>query len=104
MEILWVDDDIYDFRFMVQHIKEKYGHTIVTAENGQEALDIIKCDTQFDLLITDHNMPEMRGDELIRIVVNSGEYHGEILYLTNSISPEVFAVCKEFPDVVYMDK
>lgn len=38
-------------------------HTVVEAENGAEALALFVPE-QFDLVITDYAMPEMKGDEL----------------------------------------
>lgn len=39
------------------------GHQVETAGNGREALDL--CEKgDFDLIITDYSMPQMRGDEL----------------------------------------
>ena len=39
------------------------GHLVRTAGNGKEALAILDKD-QFDLVITDFEMPAMKGDEL----------------------------------------
>ena len=38
-------------------------HTVVEASNGAEALDLFKGD-HFDLVITDFEMPKMKGNEL----------------------------------------
>src|ERR1022692_1556288 len=38
-------------------------HTVIEAGNGAEALDLFLHD-QFDLLITDFEMPKMKGNEL----------------------------------------
>jgi CheY-like chemotaxis protein len=39
------------------------GHEVATASNGKEALALFE-QKQFDLVITDYTMPEMKGDEL----------------------------------------
>jgi ATP-dependent Lon protease len=39
------------------------GHEVQTANNGKEALALMEKD-QFDLVITDFEMPTMKGDEL----------------------------------------
>jgi CheY-like chemotaxis protein len=38
-------------------------HTVVEATNGVEALEVFRKD-QFDLVITDFEMPKMKGNEL----------------------------------------
>lgn len=39
------------------------GHVVETASNGKEALAVLER-SQFDLVITDFQMPTMKGDEL----------------------------------------
>jgi len=38
-------------------------HTVIQATDGEEALQLFQAG-QFDLVITDYLMPEMKGDEL----------------------------------------
>ncbi|MFC1602848.1 response regulator [Pseudomonadota bacterium] len=42
---------------------------IIQVENGKEAIDQLQAD-YFDLLVTDYNMPEVDGQELVRYVRN----------------------------------
>ncbi len=42
-------------------------HTVMTAADGAEALNLLKSD-QFDLVITDFDMPGINGDELALII------------------------------------
>lgn len=49
---------------MVSTLFEAAGHTVVTAENGQEALDLASM-AKFDLLVTDHKMPHVDGLVLV---------------------------------------
>lgn len=43
------------------------GVTVVTARNGLQALALYLSDT-FDVVFTDYDMPQMRGDELARLI------------------------------------
>jgi signal transduction histidine kinase/ActR/RegA family two-component response regulator len=45
---------------------EDLGHTVVQASSALEALAIIQTGRTFDLVLTDHAMPEMTGVELAR--------------------------------------
>ncbi len=46
-------------------ILEKRGHTVVIAENGRKALEALERD-KFDVLLSDVQMPEMDGLELVK--------------------------------------
>ncbi len=62
LRVLVVDDEP-----VTRHVVAKYlemdGHEVVTAVNGREGMSKF-LDDQFDLLLTDHAMPEMNGVEL----------------------------------------
>ncbi len=57
-------DDSNTMRNMVSLTLKDIDFDVVQAEDGQHALDIIG-DTEFDVVITDVNMPNMNGIELI---------------------------------------
>ena len=61
--ILLVEDSV-STRKMLATILEEAGYDVVTAENGRIALDVLKTDN-FQLMITDLEMPVMGGSELI---------------------------------------
>lgn len=62
-KILAVDDS-KSMRQMVTMSLTSAGHQVVEAEDGAAALSIAKQD-QFDVVVTDINMPNMNGIELI---------------------------------------
>ena len=81
LSILFVDDE--QLLVMVgADMLESNGHQVTTAGSGAEALDLLRSNGRFDLLITDHAMPGMTGVELaakakevvpeIRVVLASG--------------------------------
>jgi two-component system chemotaxis response regulator CheY len=47
------------------------GHVIIEAENGREALEIVNAQAP-DLILSDWNMPEMTGIELLRALRGGG--------------------------------
>jgi two-component system OmpR family response regulator len=64
MKILLIDDDAKICGFIEQNFKE-LGHTIITAQNGKEAL-CLATSTTFDLLIIDWMIPYLDGVSLIK--------------------------------------
>jgi CheY-like chemotaxis protein len=56
-------DDQEEVRETVKLLLGVDKHTVVEARNGREALGLFSHG-QFDLVITDYAMPQMRGDEL----------------------------------------
>lgn len=67
-KILIVEDDA-DLRELIEEIFEDENYQTLTAANGRIALDFINKDTEIiDLIVTDVQMPEMKGDELLETV------------------------------------
>ena len=62
--ILVVDDNP-DAREMVSYILVKEGFSVVTAGDGEAALDLVKKQTP-DLIVTDIQMPKLDGIEMIK--------------------------------------
>ena len=60
--ILLVDDQ-QSVREAISLLLSLDEHTVIEAGNGVEALDLFRRD-QFDLVITDFEMPKMKGNEL----------------------------------------
>jgi CheY-like chemotaxis protein len=64
-KVLVVDDDIRNI-FALNSLLERHSMHVVTANNGQEAIDIVERDQDFALVLMDIMMPEMDGYETIR--------------------------------------
>jgi PAS domain S-box-containing protein len=67
LRILAVDDDALILMNTVA-LLEDLGHDVVEANSGIEALSRLEAGNGFDLIITDHAMPQMTGGQLIREV------------------------------------
>ena len=68
--ILLVDDD-EDARVLMKTLLAKEGFETHEAENGHEAMDILKLDPDFSLVILDLSMPAMDGRELLNSIRGS---------------------------------
>jgi two-component system, chemotaxis family, chemotaxis protein CheY len=67
MKILSVDDSATMRRIIKNQLKQIGFEHVDEAENGRVALAMLAKDT-YDLLITDWNMPEMNGLDLVKEV------------------------------------
>lgn len=67
LRVLLVDDSRTS-RAFIRHVLENLGLSQITeAENGRQGAEIIQAE-YFDLVITDYNMPEMDGRELVEFI------------------------------------
>src|SRR5215212_6980166 len=65
MANLLVVDDELGMRQFLTHLLQREGHTVRVAENGQQALTLIREHAP-ELIISDIRMPDMDGVELLR--------------------------------------
>lgn len=76
-----VVDDSKTMRDMVSHTLSGLGFAVSAAGDGVEAVDVVDKE-QFDLIVTDINMPNMDGIELIRYLREEANLRIPILVLT----------------------
>lgn len=89
--ILFVDDS-HNAREIAAHILASAGFQVVTAVNGLEGMEKLK-ERDFDLVITDLEMPEMDGFTLIEVIKREAKYAKiPILVLSNSLANQERAV------------
>jgi two-component system sensor histidine kinase and response regulator WspE len=62
-----VVDDSHTVREIVRRSLVKFGYRVRTAQNGQEAWNLLRL-SEFDLLVSDVDMPQMNGIELVSLV------------------------------------
>jgi len=68
-----IADDFTGIRSIVRETLVKKGYQVLEASNGEEAMKYFDG-TQVDLLITDFDMPDMDGAQLITKVRNMTRY------------------------------
>lgn len=78
-KVLIVDDDPATLR-MLNRVLEKEEFAVVNAENGIEALQLIK-ETQPDVVLSDAEMPELDGHGLCRVLRQETAHHAIPLIL-----------------------
>jgi len=64
LKMLFVEDEV-DLINIISTTLNKLNLNFLTANNGEEALEIYKNNLDIDLIVTDINMPKMNGLDLI---------------------------------------
>jgi two-component system, chemotaxis family, chemotaxis protein CheY len=90
MKILVVDDSLTMRRIIVNSLNRLGFKDIVEADNGRKAFDALSGGG-IDLLLTDWNMPEVSGLELVHMVRKEDKLKGTpiLMITTNSAKEEV---------------
>jgi two-component system, chemotaxis family, chemotaxis protein CheY len=83
--ILIVDDSAA-IRKAMRFILEKEGYKVTEASNGADCISKIQNDT--DLIISDVNMPEMDGVEMLKKIRESGPYKTLPVIILTTVSQE----------------
>jgi len=86
-KVLIVDDSKSTREFIAAAIEQLEGFTVYESASGFEALKILPRH-QFDLIITDINMPDINGLELINFVKKNPNYRDTPLFIISTESSE----------------
>lgn len=88
-KILVVDDNKLNLK-VARKLLEPYQVQVVEANSGDECLDIIDRDTNFDLILMDDLMPQMSGTETLDILKKiqrvDGYYIPVVVLTANAVS------------------
>lgn len=89
MKKILIVEDSDSTRAMMRAIVEDIGEDfhVIEATNGFEALKILPAEN-FDLIITDINMPDINGLELINFIKTSPRYNDIPLIIVSTESTE----------------
>ena len=92
ISILIVDDDSTN-RFVLQTMLQKSGHTVYTADDGYEAVEVYKAE-QPEMVLMDVMMPGMDGYEATKIIKSMVvDDYVPIIFLTALSDEQALAKC-----------
>ena len=89
LRILYADD-LRELREVARISLSREGHGIECVADGSLALARVMADPGFDLVITDHHMPNMNGLELVTRL-REQEFAGKIMVFSSELSSAVAA-------------
>ncbi len=65
MKTILVVDNEQESISLLSEILHRFGYNVMTVQNGQSALSVLKEDAAVDLVLTEEHLPDMDGLELI---------------------------------------
>ena len=86
-KILLVEDSPF-FRGMIQNYLKGAGYEVEVVENGKEALNKLLSGEKIDLVVTDLEMPEMDGFDLIKEIRSNPDYKNIPIMVVTSLAGE----------------
>ncbi len=101
--ILLVDDSPVDRTLAARLLQSEPTFEVVQAEHGREALDVLAHDPGIAVLVTDIQMPEMNGLELMEAVLH-GQTHVPVVLVTSKGSEDMAVQALECGAASYVPK
>ncbi len=89
LRILYADD-VQELRELARISLSRDGHGIECVADGLLALHRVMADPTFDLVITDHRMPNLNGLELVTRL-RELEFPGKIMVFSSDLSADLAA-------------
>jgi two-component system chemotaxis response regulator CheY len=74
LKFLIVDDSLTMRRIVSNSLKNLGYNNFAEAENGRDALEKLEADDSINFVITDWNMPEVSGLELVKAIRSNAKY------------------------------
>ena len=87
LRILYADD-VRELRDVARISFTREGHAIETFADGALALARVLSDPAFDLIITDHHMPNMNGLEFV-IRLREENFPGKVMVFSSELSESI---------------
>ena len=85
--ILLAEDDATLAKILEFKLEAK-GYSVTVAHDGHAAWEYALC-INFDLIITDYNMPKMKGADLCRHIRNDSRYDQTPIIMTSSFDRDL---------------
>jgi CheY-like chemotaxis protein len=91
MKILVCEDDVVLHK-VIQVALESQNHEVTFVKDGLRALDLLRKDAHFDLIITDIHMPYQNGDAILQFVREEQKKTTPIIMISSDNEEEVISL------------
>jgi CheY-like chemotaxis protein len=97
--ILLVDDHVELLNLFTEKIAEELSAKVITATSGNQAIEILQKEKRIDFIISDYNMPDGSGRDLLLFTMNNTRQI-YFLFFTSELNPDISQVNDFFLGVV----
>lgn len=96
-------DDHPAIRTTMQDVMKNEGFETMIAQSGQEAIDIYKS-AYFDFVLMDMQMPDMKGVEAYKRMLENKQQHAKFIFISAFSSPELEDEAHELGCIAFLQK
>jgi two-component system, chemotaxis family, chemotaxis protein CheY len=91
-----VVDDFASIRDFVCETLQRKGYDTIGASNGTEAFALLSNNPEVDLVLTDYNMPDCTGFELLKKIKSTSSIAKvPVIFLTTESNPDKMRAAKD---------
>lgn len=106
-KILFVEDDPDYAEAIITILKNRYNVDIIWARAPSEVRDVLKRSREFDLIITDIELPEYNGDFIVKLLKAEGLLNDTPLLISSGLYDEAYlekvSLSKDLENCFYLD-
>lgn len=100
--ILFAEDDIYLREIYHLRLAKSFDAEVISASSGNRAIEILKSDQKFDVIVSDFSMPNGNGLDLLGFKLRN-DITIPLIFFTNTIEPEIPFERNTYIDVILKD-
>lgn len=99
-KIILVVDDIQINYLLIKALLKQTGATVLWAEDGFKAIDLIDSGRKIDLILMDYNMPGMSGYETTKLIKRKRKHLPIISQTTYTNGPQYDNIVEVYDDIL----
>lgn len=99
-KVVLVVDDIQINYLLIKALLKRTGATVLWADDGYKAIDLIDSGRKIDLVLMDYNMPGMSGYETAKLIKGKRKELPVISQTTYTHSPQFDNIVEAYDDIL----
>lgn len=100
-KIILVVDDIQINYLLIKAILKNTGATVLWADDGLKAIDLINSGRKIDFVLMDYNMPGMNGYETTKLIKRKRKNLPVVSQTTYTNGPQFNNIVEAYDDILF---